>query len=92
MEYLIERVELFMNEFFRNLKYAKRIISCKGWIMERTNEARIIILIKRRMTDRRKKFVLKFEQDINCLEDVWYMGDMLNNMEHHLSRIATLNC
>ena len=88
----MERVELLMDEFFTNLKYAKRILSCKGWIMERTNEGRVIIVIKKRMADGRKKFVLKFEHDINSLEDVCYVGDMLKNMEHHLSRIATLNC
>ena len=92
MESLIERLEVLMDEFFANMKYAKRILSCKGWIMERTNEVRSIILIKRRMADGTKKFVLKFEQDINSLEDVWYLGDMLKNLEHHLSRITNLNC
>ena len=92
MEYLLQRVEVLMDEFFKNLKYAKKIISCKGWIMERTNEARVIILIKRRMPDGTKKFLLKFEQDIQCMEDVRYVGETLTNMEHYLARIAILNC
>ena len=81
-----------MDEFFTKLKYAKRILSCKGWILERTNEVRSVVVIKRRMADGTKKYLLKFEKDINSLEDVRYLGDMLKNLEHHLSRVANLNC
>ena len=91
MEYLAQKTELVMEEFFNSMKYAKQFLICKGWILERTNELRIIICIKRRMQDGTKKFVLKFEQDINSLEDVRCIENITEHFEHFLSKKIHLN-
>ena len=92
MEYLSEWIELVMEDFFVNLKYAKKVLSCKGWIMERGNELRSIVLIKRRLQNGTKKFLFKIEQDINCLEDVCYLEKMLKDLDAHLSKIVHFHC
>ena len=92
MEYLNQRIEVVIQDFFLNMKYAKKVLSCKGWIMERGHEVRSIVLIKRRMADGTKRFVLKVEQNINSFEDVQYLEAMLKDLEHHLSKIVHLNC
>lgn len=92
MEYLSNRIELVMEDFFANLQYAKEVLSCKGWIMERGNELRSIVLIKRRVQNGTKKFLFKIEQDINCLEDVRYLEKMLTDLDVHLSKIVHLHC
>ena len=88
MEYLSEWIELVMEDFFANLKYAKKVLRCKGWIMERGNELRSIVLIKRRVQNGTKKFLFKIEQDINCLEDVYYLEKMLKDLDAYLSKIV----
>ena len=92
MEYLIKKIDVVMEEFFTNMKYAKQVLNCKGWIYERGNEVRSIILIRRRMDDGTKKFVFKVEQDINSLEDVRYLEIMIKDLEHYLSKLVHLNC
>ena len=92
VEYLSQRIELLMEEFFTNLKYAKKFLSCKGWIMERGKDLRSIILIKRRAENGTKKLLFKIEQDINSLEDVRYLEKMLQDLAAHLSKIAHLHC
>ena len=91
MEYLSNRIELVMEDFFANLQVVKTVLSCKGWIMERGDELRSIVLIKRREQNGTKKFLFKIEQDISSLEDVCYLEKTLNDLEAHLSKIVHLH-